>query len=93
MAQKERGLGPVKRFGVRYGRTTKHKMAEIEKVQRRPQTCPYCQKEKAYRLSLGVFTCQSCKSTFTGKAYSVQFESTATIEEVPEQIVEEEGEE
>ncbi len=68
---KDTGLGPVKRFGVRYGATPKHKLAEIEKEQKKPQMCPYCAKPKAYKTSFGIFECGKCGSKFTGKAYVV----------------------
>jgi len=77
---KEKGLGSAKRFGVRYGATTKHRFASIEKEQKKPQICPYCSKPKAKRISYGIYACQKCDSKFTGKAYTVgtktkQFES------------------
>ncbi len=68
---KEKGLGPVKRFGARYGATTKHRLASIEKEQKKAQTCPYCSKPKAKRISYGIFECKKCNSKFTGKAYTV----------------------
>ena len=39
---KEKSLGSVKRFGPRYGRTTKKKFAVIEKEHRKLHDCPYC---------------------------------------------------
>jgi large subunit ribosomal protein L37Ae len=65
-------LGSVKRFGSRYGRTTRHKVAKIENMQRSKHLCPYCRKTKAKRLSVGIWQCQSCNSKFTSKAYSVE---------------------
>lgn len=68
----EKGLGPAKRFGTRYGRTTKWKLAKIEKEQKKPQICPYCDKPKAKRLSAGIFQCNKCQSKFTSRAYFVK---------------------
>ncbi len=65
----EKGLGPAKRFGPRYGRTVKFKLAKIEKQQRKPQMCPYCDMPKAKRISAGIYECNKCKSKFTGRAY------------------------
>jgi len=64
-----KGLGPMKRFGVRYGRTVKHKRAKLEREQKKPQVCPYCRRPKAKRLSIGIYHCQKCDSKFTGRAY------------------------
>ena len=72
MADTEKGLGPVKRFGTRYGRTVKYKMAQIEAVQKKPQKCPYCLKLSAKRLSTGLFVCKKCSAKFTSKAFAVE---------------------
>lgn len=89
---KEKGLGPVKRFGTRYGATTKHRLAAIEKEQKKAQTCPYCSKPKAKRIAYGIYECRKCTSKFTGKAYTVgrktkQYE--APKEEIKEEVEEE----
>ena len=63
--------GSTGRFGVRYGKTVKQKVLNIEKKQRKKQTCPYCRRQTAKRVSVGVYKCSKCGSKFTGKAYSV----------------------
>ena len=86
-----KGLGPVKRLGVRYGRTVKHKLANIERAQKKPQICPYCKRPKAKRLSVGIYNCKKCNSKFTGKAYFLteavkkQGVEKVAIEETPEE--------
>lgn len=77
--KKKVGLGPVKRYGVRYGRTTKYKAAKIEINQKKPQQCPYCGKPKAHRVFAGVYECSRCGAKFTGKAYYL--EQKITIEQ------------
>ena len=69
MAQK---LGSVKRFGPRYGRTVKHRLAKIEAVLKGKHKCPYCHADKVKRLSLGIWQCKKCNAKFTGKAYSIK---------------------
>ncbi|MBD3361166.1 50S ribosomal protein L37ae [Candidatus Woesearchaeota archaeon] len=86
---KEKGLGPAKRFGTRYGATTKHRLATIEKEQKKPQLCPYCSKPKAKRISYGIYECKKCNSKFTGKAYVVG-RKTKQFEAVKEEEVQEE---
>jgi large subunit ribosomal protein L37Ae len=68
---KEKTFGSVKRFGARYGRTTKHNLSKIEAELRKKHKCPYCHKVAARRLALGIWKCSKCCSKFTGKAYSV----------------------
>ncbi|MEE9525985.1 MAG: 50S ribosomal protein L37ae [Candidatus Woesearchaeota archaeon] len=74
MAAKKK-LGSVKRFGARYGRRVKHKLAEIEAVQRGKHTCPYCRAKKVKRIAVGIWECKKCESKFTGKAYTIRKKS------------------
>ncbi len=71
MAEARVGLGPVKRFGVRYGRTIKHNLAKIEIEQKKDHICPYCAKPKVHRVSYGIWLCDKCNAKFTAKAYTV----------------------
>ena len=71
MAKKKAGLGPLKRYGVRYGKTNKERSAKIEVEQRKPQPCPSCLKPSARRLAVGIYQCRKCNTKFTGRAYSV----------------------
>lgn len=93
-----KSLGSVKRFGVRYGRTPKHKMARIEELQRKKQKCPYCLKPKVIRLVSGIWQCQKCNAKFTGNAYylgakiKIEEEAKPTTE-IPKEIKQEEEEE
>lgn len=96
MTSKEEGLGPVKRYGVRYGRTVKHNVAKIEKLQRHPQKCPYCNKLSVSRLSVGIWFCNKCKNKFTGNAYFLQkpVEIDEILEEeksITEEVIEEDN--
>ncbi|MEK6917047.1 MAG: 50S ribosomal protein L37ae [Nanoarchaeota archaeon] len=61
----------IKRFGSRYGRTTRLKYGAIEREQRALHKCPYCNQIKVKRLSTGIWHCKKCDSKFTGKAYTV----------------------
>ncbi|HLC55832.1 MAG TPA: 50S ribosomal protein L37ae [Candidatus Nanoarchaeia archaeon] len=64
-------VGSAGRFGVRYGRSIRHKVAEIEKKLRSKQLCPYCHNYKVKRLAAGIWQCKKCGVKFTGKAYSI----------------------
>ncbi|MBR9692244.1 50S ribosomal protein L37ae [Candidatus Woesearchaeota archaeon] len=72
MAEKKKRLGSVKRFGARYGRRVKHKLAEIEAVQRGKHVCPYCRAPRVKRLAVGIWNCRKCGAKFSGKAYSIK---------------------
>ena len=72
-----KGMGSVKRFGTRYGRTTKYKLAKIEVERHQKHICPYCGKNKVIRQSYGIWHCDKCRSTFTAKAYTVGKKQTA----------------
>jgi len=74
--KKQKVFGSVKRFGPRYGRTTRHKLAAIEKDQKKAQKCPYCKKNQAKRLAMGLYKCGKCGAKFTGGAYFVQTKET-----------------
>ena len=81
---KKSGVGSVKRYGPRYGRRVKHKLAKVEAVQKSKQSCPYCSAKKIKRLSTGIWECKKCNSKFTGRAYSVK-KIAIKEEEAPEE--------
>ncbi|MBS3143382.1 50S ribosomal protein L37ae [Candidatus Woesearchaeota archaeon] len=62
-------VGTTGRFGARYGKTVKKKVADIEAKMKVWHKCPYCNKQKVKREFAGVWKCRNCKAKFTGKAY------------------------
>ena len=70
----------TKRFGPRYGRKLKERLADAEAGHRGKHKCPYCAKNTAKRLAAGIWTCKSCNVKFTGKAYSMS--KKAAIQDV-----------
>ncbi len=74
MARKKGTLGAAKRFGARYGRKLREKVALIESEKRKSTKCPYCNYDKVKRLARGIWHCKKCSSTFTGKAYTIKTE-------------------
>jgi len=77
-------LSSIKRFGARYGRTVKHRLAVIEHTMRNSTKCPYCNNEKVRRVSKGIWECGKCSSKFAGKAYT--FTKRKTIKEMAEEV-------
>jgi large subunit ribosomal protein L37Ae len=67
---KKPGLKSVKRYGVRYGRTTKNKVAKIESGYRNKNKCPYCHYVGVKRVAAGIWSCKKCGVKFAGKAYT-----------------------
>lgn len=57
------------RFGVRYGRTIRQRIVNIEQKQKAKHQCPYCSKWGIKRLAAGIWECKKCNNKFTGKAY------------------------
>ncbi|MFP4111560.1 MAG: 50S ribosomal protein L37ae [Candidatus Woesearchaeota archaeon] len=66
---KRKIFGSVKRFGPRYGRTVRGKVAHVESKYKKKLTCPYCNKIGVKRVAAGIWECSKCSSKFTGKAY------------------------
>ena len=56
------------RFGVRYGRRVRTKIASIESLQRKKQDCLFCD-GVAKRLSKGIWECKKCKKKFASHTY------------------------
>ena len=56
------------RFGARYGRSVRTKIAEIESVQRKKQKCIFCN-GRARRISKAIWVCDKCNKKFAGHTY------------------------
>lgn len=64
-------VGTSGRFGARYGKKLRAKIAMFELEQKIKQRCPYCKKLTVKRLAAGIYFCKSCSAKFTGKAYKL----------------------
>lgn len=78
-------LSTIKRFGTRYGRTTRHKLGLIENVQKQLHKCPYCAQQRVKRVAMGIWQCRKCNAQFTGKAYTIA-KKKVTAKELMAQI-------
>jgi large subunit ribosomal protein L37Ae len=67
--------GSTKRFGTRYGKTTKDKFGAIEAQQKKKYTCPHCSRDQVRRLSTGIWVCHKCGAKMASKAYTVTKQS------------------
>jgi large subunit ribosomal protein L37Ae len=68
-SKKSRAAG---RFGARYGRNVKSKLANVEDKQRKKQTCPYCGKIGIKRVSKGIWNCPRCEKKFASDTYYLE---------------------
>ncbi|MDD5191540.1 MAG: 50S ribosomal protein L37ae [Candidatus Nanoarchaeia archaeon] len=61
------------RFGVRYGRKVRTKIADLESLQRKKQKCIFCD-GVAKRLSKGIWRCKKCSKKFAGPTFTLNKE-------------------
>lgn len=62
----------TKRFGVRYGRTVKEKLAKVEQDGNKKYKCPYCAAAKVGKKASGIWECKKCGKIYTARAYSAE---------------------
>jgi large subunit ribosomal protein L37Ae len=70
MAEQQGRTGSAGRFGARYGRVARRRVAEIESEMNEDHTCPDCGEDRVERQGTGIWECGYCGHTFTGGAYS-----------------------
>ena len=61
------------RFGARYGRKVRTKIAELESLQRKKQKCIFCG-GIAKRVSKGIWHCKKCNKKFVSHVYFLKKE-------------------
>lgn len=64
--------GSAGRFGARYGRVSRKRVADIERMMRRDHACPECGEDEVSREGTGVWACSSCGHQFAGGAFVPQ---------------------
>lgn len=69
MAEKTGRTGSAGRFGARYGRVARRRVAEIEAEMNEDHTCPECGEDRVDRQGTGIWQCQACSYEFTGGTY------------------------
>ena len=57
------------RFGPRYGRKIRKRIADVESVMNEAHKCPACGRKAVSRKGTGIWTCAKCNATFAGGAY------------------------
>jgi large subunit ribosomal protein L37Ae len=61
--------GSAGRFGARYGRVARRRVADIEADTNDDHACPDCGEDAVDRAGTGIWECGSCGHTFAGGAY------------------------
>ena len=84
--------GAVKRFGTRYGVSTKKKLSKIEVLRKGKKECPFCRYKAVKWVAVGIWLCGKCGKKFTGKAYTITKEIPVEETEEPEETTEEKKE-
>ncbi|MHC1626002.1 MAG: 50S ribosomal protein L37ae [Methanoculleaceae archaeon] len=69
---KGRVTGSTARFGPRYGRFIRKRIAAVEKVSRAAHICPRCDHRTVRRKGTGIWECRKCGYRFAGGAYVPQ---------------------
>lgn len=69
MAEKKGKTGSAGRFGARYGRVSRRRVAEIEADMHDDHACPDCGRERVERQGTGIWECGFCGYRFAGGSY------------------------
>ncbi len=82
----EKRYGSAKRFGSRYGKYIRDKIALVEQERKKKHTCPYCKYVGGVRrIATGIWYCKKCDAKFTAKAYTIEKKRTVIAAEEPVQ--------
>jgi large subunit ribosomal protein L37Ae len=79
MSEQRGSVGSAGRFGARYGRVARRRVAEIEDEMNQDHECPDCGEDRVSRQGTGVWECGYCGYTFTGGAYSPETPAGRTV--------------
>lgn len=73
MSKKQgRRVGSAGRFGARYGRISRKRVADIERLMRQDHSCPSCDDRSVSRDGTGIWECNSCGYRFAGGSFLPQ---------------------
>ena len=79
MASKSGKTGSAGRFGARYGRVARRRVAEIEAETNEDHTCPNCGEDRVDRRGTGIWQCNYCDYKYTGGSYEPETPSGKTV--------------
>ena len=80
MAKQQKGrVGSAGRFGTRYGRVARKRVAEIEATKGDDHACPACGENRVKRTDTAIWACQACGHTFAGGTYRPETPAGETV--------------
>jgi len=82
MAKRTKKVGPVGRFGARYGVRARSRVRNVELVQKQKHVCPSCGHKKVKRVSTSIWQCQKCDVKFAGGAYVPKTEAGQNVDKM-----------
>lgn len=62
-------VGSTGWMGPRYGIKIRRRVLDIDRVQRKPSTCPRCSTVTLWRVASGIYECQRCGTRVSSAAY------------------------
>lgn len=86
-------VGSAGRFGARYGRVARRRVAEIEADMQDDHACPECDEPTVDRTDTGIWECGNCGHTFAGGAYRPETPGGRTVERSIRAALAEDGDE
>lgn len=79
MSERQGRTGSAGRFGARYGRISRRRVAEIEAEMREDHQCPECGEARVDRDGTGIWECGACGYRFTGGSYQPETPGGRTV--------------
>ncbi|RXK48565.1 50S ribosomal protein L37ae [Halorientalis pallida] len=79
MAKDKARTGSAGRFGARYGRVARRRVADIEDEMRDEHECPECGKDSVERQGTGIWQCGYCDYKFAGGTYRPETPGGKTV--------------
>nr|WP_276235469.1 50S ribosomal protein L37ae [Halosegnis sp. DT85] len=71
--------GSAGRFGARYGRVARRRVAEIEADTNEDHACPSCGEDRVDRKGTGIWQCGACGHKFAGGSYRPETPAGRTV--------------
>ncbi|WP_255197323.1 50S ribosomal protein L37ae [Halorarius litoreus] len=71
--------GSAGRFGARYGRVARRRVAEIEEDTNADHTCPACGKARVERKGTAIWQCGYCDYKYAGGTYRPETPAGRTV--------------
>lgn len=88
MSKRTKKVGPVGRFGPRYGTRDRVRFRDIEVRQKAFHTCPNCGHPKVKRLHTAIWQCRKCDMKFAGGAYVPKTDAALGAEKQIQGVIE-----